>query len=57
MPEVKLTRRQFFQVTGAGLGASSMTVMGLAHAADPVFAKPNKLEKQLRRVVPVLTVL
>ena len=56
MPEVKLTRRQFFQVTGAGLGASSMTVMGLAHAADPVFAKPNKLEKQLRRVVPVLTV-
>jgi formate dehydrogenase major subunit len=45
MPEVKLTRRQFFQVTGAGLGASSMTVMGLANAADPVFAKPNKLEK------------
>ena len=45
MSQVKLTRRQFFQVTGAGLGASSMSVMGLAHAADPVFSKPNKLEK------------
>ena len=45
MSQLKLTRRQFFQVTGAGLGASSMTVMGLANAADPVFTKPNKLEK------------
>ena len=45
MSQIKLTRRQFFQVTGAGLGTSSMTVMGLANAADPVFTKPNKLEK------------
>ena len=44
MSQIKLTRRQFFQVTGAGLGTSSMTVMGLANAADPVFKKPNKLE-------------
>ena len=39
MSQIKLTRRQFFQVTGAGLGTSSMTVMGLANAADPVFKK------------------
>jgi formate dehydrogenase major subunit len=45
MSQIKLTRRQFFQVTGAGLGTSSMTVMGLANAADPVFKKPYKLEK------------
>ena len=45
MSQIKLTRRQFFQVTGAGLGTSSMTVMGLANAVDPVFKKPNKLEK------------
>ena len=45
MSQIKLTRRQFFQMTGAGLGTSSMTVMGLANAADPVFKKPNKLEK------------
>ena len=45
MSQLKLTRRQFFQVTGAGLGSSSMAVMGLANAADPVFARPAKLEK------------
>jgi len=45
MSQPKLSRRQFFQVTGAGFGASSMSIMGLAHAADPVFTKPNKLEK------------
>ncbi len=45
MPQVNLTRRQFFKVSGATVSLTSMTAMGFASAADPVFTKPYKLEK------------
>ena len=45
MSQMNLTRRQFFKLAGSGVGVTSMTAMGLAEAADPVFTKPYKLEK------------
>ncbi len=45
MSQMNLTRRQFFKLAGSGVGVTSMTAMGLAQAADPVFTKPYKLEK------------
>lgn len=54
MSQMNLTRRQFFKLAGSGVGVTSMTAMGLAEAADPVFTKPYKLEKPPKLEVHVL---